>query len=129
MRSGLIQEFETKTSITEAGLVIDPDARAKVDLLKELIWRYVILDPAVVTQQHGQQVIICKLFEVFQEAATSEKKAKYFPSEFQRRLREAAESPNRVAIDFIAGLTEIQATRLYQRITGGNSGAALIAVV
>jgi dGTPase len=50
-------------------MVIDQSARAEVDVLKELTWRYVIERPALASQQHGQKKVIRELFETFMDAA------------------------------------------------------------
>lgn len=42
---------------------VDEQLRAEVDLLKQLIWHYVIHDPALATMQEGQKEIIDTLFD------------------------------------------------------------------
>ena len=49
---------------------IDADVEKEVNLLKELTWIYVIRNPALAAQQHGQKQLITSLFNIFRGAAS-----------------------------------------------------------
>ena len=101
--------------------------RREVALLKELTWHYVILNPSLATQQHGQKKIVTTLFETFLKASKTTAGQLLFPYAF-RELIEKCRSERqikRVVIDFIASMTERQAERLYMRLAGAKLGSIL----
>jgi dGTPase len=107
----------------------------QVDLLKELTWCYVINNPALAGQQHGQRRAIRTLFDVFVEAA-QDRKWSLFPPLFREEAKSLDErgfmTPARRArlvADTIAGMTDLQALRLYQRLIGLSQGSALDPIV
>lgn len=107
---------------------IDPECEKEVFMLKQLTWHYVILDPALVTQQFGQQEIIRRLFEIFQEAACIPKKRIIFPYAVRDELETApqnGELRTRIVTDFISGMSEMQAIHMYRRLTGHALGSVL----
>ena len=109
---------------------IDQVLEEEVRLLKELTWHYVIQNPSLRTQQHGQQEVIRGLFARYSDAA---KKRDYqmFPAgyqeEFERQQREGAGPGERARTiaDYIASMTEQQALKMYGRITGTSLGSVL----
>jgi dGTPase len=131
--AGLIKRYVYAVELTkparsgEEFLSIDPARHQEVLMLKELTWQYVILNPSLTTQQHGQRTIVRNLFEIFQEAAGKEKHRNIFPQAFREQLRQAANGRERTRIvsDFIAGMTEHQAIRLHGRLTGKALGSVL----
>jgi dGTPase len=117
------------------GIHIDPTFRTQVELLKELTWCYVIHNPALAGHQHGQRRAIRTLFEVFNEAA-EERRWSIFPAmvreeavELARRGELTAIRRIRLVADTIAGMTDQQALRLYQRVTGLSQGSVLDPIV
>ncbi len=111
---------------------IDPVRLKMVRMLKLLTWHYVILNPSLATQQHGQRMIIQTLFQIFHDAATS---GKYdmFPHAFRDAVKEAKESDSklvtRTVADLISGMTERQAVEMYQRLTGVSLGSVLDSIL
>lgn len=105
-------------------------------MLKQLTWHYVIKNPALATQQHGQRTIIRELFSIFRRAAIDrdEKNLDVFPIGVRENLEaiQASGRPaltqeaTRVIIDLIASLTEEQAIQVYHRLTGILLGSALL---
>jgi dGTPase len=114
------------------GLEILDDYLIQVTLLKELTWCYVINNPALAAHQYGQRRAIRTLFEIFLNAA-ERRDWTLFPFQFQEEanellLQEGEIAPARRArlvADTIASLTDKQALRLYQRLTGLSQGSAL----
>jgi dGTPase len=103
-------------------------------MLKQLTWHYVIKNPALATQQHGQRVIIRELFEAFYKAGTSTNpNTDLFPVSVKELLPdlptttpEANSALTRAILDFIASLTEEQAIATHHRIHGISPGSSLI---
>jgi dGTPase len=129
MTSQLIVHFLTGIHLTPTGsasapqvryaatLTIPPDLRFLCDLLKELIWFYVIDAPGLGSQQHGQARIVTELLEWHHDE----------PRLLPRDRRDEAKAPGgnllRAACDHVASLTESQAMSLHHRMSGIKSGA------
>jgi len=107
---------------------VTKEFRDEVLMLKELTWTYVIQDPALATQQVGQRNIVKTLFKTYSEAASDQRYRKIFPAFYQERLQEATGDSERcrICIDLIAGMTETQVQRIYERVTGTSSQSSLI---
>ena len=107
---------------------------AEIFMLKQLTWHYVIKNPALATQQHGQRVIIRQLFNAFYKAATrKDLNVDFFPISLQELLpavpARTSNDRNKLAraiIDFIASLTEEQAIATHHRIYGFRLGSSLM---
>jgi len=127
----LVGRYINGVQIVERGgkvrLEVNPQFIDEVMMLKELIWTYVIQNPALTTQQVGQRHMIQKLFSVYTEAAASSREAKIFPAYHRERLQETKSDAERVRIctDLIAGLTENQVHRIYNRLTGSANESSL----
>lgn len=109
-----------------ARVEVEQNQLDEIAMFKELTWTYVIEAPGLAAQQCGQRVIIEELYKVFEPAALGKSSDKIFPAFYRDRLREAGTESDRkrTCIDLIAGLTEIQAVAIHQRLTGlviGNS--------
>jgi dGTPase len=87
------------------------------DLLKELLWFYVIDRPAMASQQHGQARIVRELLNTV-HGNTDE----LLPPDRQEDLRDRSDVL-RVATNYVASLTEQDAEILFHRLTGGRLGA------
>lgn len=118
------------------GLDIPEEFLVQVALLKELTWHYVIHNPALAGHQFGQRRIIKTLFDIFYEAARNRRWV-LFPPHFQEEAEEALETQGdfapprcaRLSADTIASMTDQQALRLYQRLTGLSLGSVLDPIV
>lgn len=117
------------------GLEIPPELREQVELLKELTWCYVINNPALAAQQHGQRKAIRTLFEVFDEAAERGNWA-LFPPFFRDEGQKLAQETDwsalrraRLVADTIASMTDQQALRMFHRLTGTSQGSVLDPIV
>ena len=97
------------------------------DMLKELIWTYVINSPNLASQQAGQKKIVIDLFSVLTEPDG----VLLLPTHFrelldERLLRVGYENETlahlRVVSDYISSLTELQAYALHRRVTGVDPG-------
>jgi len=108
-------------------LTIDGKLEDEVAMLKELIWIYVIRDPALATQQIGQRHMIKHLFKTYVDAAESKESWSIFPTYYQERLEKttSSEERKRTCADLISGMTETQVSKIYNRITGNSADHSL----
>ncbi|MFD0553666.1 hypothetical protein ACFQ0X_34270 [Streptomyces rectiviolaceus] len=99
-----------------ARLVIPAERRAACDLLKELVWCYVIDRPALATQQHGKRRVVGELLRWSHDAP------ELLPRD---RAEELALHGDRLraAADHVASLTEDQALALHRRLSGTGLGS------
>lgn len=136
--STLIRNFVSAVQVQmregQLRIVIEKKRRAEIFMLKQLTWHYVIKNPALATQQHGQRVIIRQLFDAFYKSGTKiPPNSDLFPVSVRELLPAlpartliAKASLTRVILDFIASLTEEQAIATHHRIHGVNPGSSLI---
>lgn len=125
--SMLIGRFVKGTSVAGGKLVVQPDHRLQVEVLKSLTKLYVVGDPALATQQSGEIRIVRELFDIYWDALLHDS-----VSVFPARLREEAEMVGGLGItdqravrfvaDAIASMTEEEAIRTHQRLTGASLG-------
>jgi dGTPase len=123
-------ELKQPISGSERFVDISHSKQLEVKMLKALTWFYVIYNPALATQQHGQRKIIRDLFEIFSNAAVSEKdeERNIIPFAFQDEVSEARGDSRhivRVVTDLIAGMTEQGLVKLHRRLTGIDMGSIL----
>ncbi len=118
------------------GLDVPEDFSIQVALLKELTWCYVIDNPALAGHQFGQRKIIRTLFEIFSEAAR-QRQWTLFPPQFREEAEDVLQTHGdipparcaRLVADTIATMTDQQAVRIYQRLTGQSQGSVLDPIV
>jgi dGTPase len=109
-------------------LVIPRDARLMNDVLRDLLWIFVIEHPRMATYQHGQRRVVRELFEL--HAATVHRgraDTSLFPRHLQSDLRLLLEATDRadaepevlrIVADHIVAMTDDSAARLHRRLTG-----------
>jgi dGTPase len=135
MASALIAQYVTQVSVrNQENLHVDDQLKCEIFMLKELTWHFVILNPALATQQHGQRLVINGLFDVYKQALddSDDRSLRLFPRIYRDSLlslREKAPENKtaaiRTMIDMIASMTENQAIQLYHRLHGMSNGSVL----
>ncbi len=108
------------------------DEEIELELLQRLVWKYVITNPRLATQQHGQKKIIRELFEIYQEAIKNNR-INLIPSRFlkdgsiEKLLKDGEESQQkiRLAVDIVASMSESEAVLMYRRLTGLEQGSIM----
>jgi dGTPase len=124
IRSGLITRFINAPVIVEpdgqggARLEIPDDIQAEVATLKALDWFYVIESSAYRSQQQGFRRIVRELFQVFCEDSAGE----LIPNWLGAELDPDA-TPARRAADILGALSDVQALRMYHRLSGLTPGS------
>jgi dGTPase len=109
-------------------LMIPRDARLVDDVLRDLLWVFVIEHPRMATYQHGQRRIVRELFEL--HIATIEGPSRdvaIFPRDLQPELQrlldrvdetDARAEVLRLVADHVGQFTDDTAARLHRRLTG-----------
>ena len=102
-------------------VIIDRGLKCEVTILKELTWEYVILRPALATQQHGYEMVIRRLFDYFYEALSAGE-ARNLPARFRHTAEECGKMDEamaaRSAADVVSGLTDGEALQLFRTLSG-----------
>lgn len=108
----------------------------EVEILKELLWFYVIKNPALATQEYGQGQMIDRLFQIVVGAASENKPDRWniLPGRARELLSELGanasnEERQRIAVDTIAGMTEQQVLQMFHRLTGISPGSLFQPIV
>ncbi len=112
----------------EQDLAIPRDARLVDDVLRDLLWVFVIEHPRMATYQHGQRRVVRELFELHADAVhTSRADTSIFPRELQPELESLLDAADRakadievlrLVADYVGELTDDAAARLHRRLTG-----------
>jgi dGTPase len=94
--------------------------RFTVDVLKELLWFYVVPDARIATMQHGQQALLTRVFKHHVRAVETAE-FRIFPAERAALLRDRNDGRERLRLvaDYISGLTDAGALRLDARLRSG----------
>lgn len=101
----------------EGTLVVPDDRRLLCDLLKELVWHYVIGSSGLAAQQHGQGRIVRDLV-----LWCHEDPGRLLPPDRQEEARTHGDATRAIA-DHVASLTEPMATNLHGKLAGTALGA------
>jgi dGTPase len=109
-------------------LLIPTDARLVDDVLRDLLWVFVIEHPRMATYQHGQRRVVTELFELHAAAVQGPASdVAIFPRDLQPELlsllTEADREGSRPEVlrliaDHVSQLTDDAAARLHRRLTG-----------
>jgi dGTPase len=107
-------------------LHIPLEARLVDDVLRDLLWLFVIEHPRMATYQHGQRRIVSDLFELH-VTAVDDGDIAIFPRDLQPELEPLLEGTQsdgdrtmvlRLVADHVGQLTDDGAARLHRRLTG-----------
>jgi len=110
----------------ENDLAIPLEARLVDDVLRDLLWLFVIEHPRMATYQHGQRRIVTDLLELHVTAIEAADVA-IFPRDLQPELARLIEGTQddgsrtgvlRLVADHVGQLTDDGAARLHRRLTG-----------
>lgn len=137
--SAAVTNVQRATSMVDGELVVEPSVRLALEYLKELTWFYVINHPRLSGSQQGQRRIISDLHKWLCEWAQEcypeepehrEAKARRNLRRLPARFRDAIEDSknarrateesriSRAAVDYISGLTDLEAVKLHGDLGG-----------
>lgn len=128
--SSLIGRFVKATNCSDGSLDVPDGRQDEVRFLKAITWTFVISNPALAAQQHGQARILEELFEDLLLGAQKEPGGK--PDLLPHRARHLVEGgaePARVVVDTIGSLTEEEVLALHRRLRGLDGGTVLDPIV
>ena len=99
---------------------MQPTAYALLHLLKDFVMREVILRPELQTLQYKGQQVIIRLFEIF-----AENPHRLLPRDVlaQYEAGEGEAASLRAIADFIAGMTDVSAGKLYHKLLSPTAGS------
>lgn len=103
------------------GILTTPKVvRRRCYLLKEMVWANIINNEKVATLEHKAKKIVGALFKTYSDWEHFPRETEnMFPPDFQELL--AAEKENgvktRLACDYVSGMTDAYALRMYSRLT------------
>jgi dGTPase len=110
----------------------DRELDMELRMLKQLTWEYVVLNPSLGAQQHGEQRVVGELYDMFLDAACGG--GGILPVSARERLEainvdvpahQRETQYVRLAVDLVAGMTEEQAMRVHARLTGRQLGSVV----
>jgi dGTPase len=135
--STLIGNFISPVSVRApgdpSGPLLVPDAvEVQMRFLQDLVWRFVIHNPRLATQQRGQRKVISELFAVYRKAVLDGDQA-LVPAAYRHVLKKIHDGRGvggpdsvqvtRLAVDIVAGFTDKQAAVMFCRLTGSAFGS------
>ena len=132
--SSLITEFLTAFRLETSPkgvpqLIIDDEARRKVEALKVLVHVFVIHRPSMAETQLGQRGLIRDLFGYYWDVLDTARDVRILPMAYRDRLESGGgtdDEKSRLAVDLVSSLTEDSAYRIHERITGRSHTSALV---
>jgi dGTPase len=103
------------------------EAEDQVNILKQLTRIYVIENPALETQQHGQRQIVEVLFGIYLKAVREGDETGVIPPGYREEVEDADGDEERVRIvaDMISSMTEEQLQKTHRRLTGLSPGSVM----
>ena len=110
-----LSEFEHPLLRYQASM--SPVAVSLLKLLKKFVMNEVILRPELQALQYRGQKMILKVFEIYLHNG-----ARLLPAEVWEETQQG-NNPHRVLCDYISGLTDASATRIYNRLTTPSAGS------
>ena len=111
--STVLEKRNFKEPVIRHRVILEGMAKEFLNTLRNLVTVYVIKTPEVQTLEYRGQQIVMKLFEAFLSDPKRLLKTN-FSEEWQRATGECAKA--RVVCDYIAGMTDEYATRIYERL-------------
>jgi len=96
-------------------LLVDPLQRERCRVLKHVMFRLIVEDARVATLESKAERLVQALFQVFSNL--EDRTAFLFPDDFREQWERSDEAGKiRIACDYIAGMTDDYAERIYARL-------------
>ncbi len=112
--------------------------RLEVEVLKQLTWRYVIEKPSLAAQRHGHKAVVRGLFEVYMDAADSNRShaaITLLPARVREEVAliessaDADAARARIVCDAICSMSDDEAMRMHARLSGHTMGSIFDPIV
>jgi dGTPase len=133
-----VRDLRPKIVATRGGgfkLRVHPAAEAEIQLLKQIVRRFVIEEPAIGAQQLGQRRIVREVYDdLIEDVAQNRAKGtrlRYLPIKFRYLIDDKSDpvSNARLVADVIASLTERELIALHRRLRGESGGSVIDPIV
>lgn len=96
--------------------VIQEDAKVKCEILKSLVWELIITDERIATLRRKAENVVGTLLDEFTRWDIPGTFQMY-PDDFREKLAKANDEEKfRIACDYISGMTDMYALRIYARL-------------
>jgi dGTPase len=123
----------TITQRYEAALAVDPTQKLRNQILKEMVWIFVISHPRMATHQAGQRQIVKDPVEIYANLVYDDDEGVIdaFPRDTRERLQTLKRRADRtktdaevlrLVADHVSGMTDVYASMIHRRLTGRSSG-------
>jgi dGTPase len=125
-------QLRSSSNVKGWDLHIDPEIRIEIDILKSLLWYYVIDNRGLLSLRFGYTSLIESLFEQLRKAALGKRKnLRIFPEYFRAEMEMDDSEPTacRMIADFISTMTESQVVDLHHRLMGISFGNSLDQII
>ena len=106
-----------ETPLLDLQAVMSEDASKTLETLKEFVFKHVIKRPEVQTLEYKGQQMVLSLFEVLQDNPK-----RLLPLSTYEKYSESP-NPKRVISDYISGMTDSYATKLYHKLFSPDMGS------
>lgn len=112
-------------------IVIPRVLRIEIEFLQRLVWHYVIRNPRLATQQHGQREVVRRLFDIYLDGV-QRRDRNLLPPRYHEDLlalplpdRKSRPHPAevRLTVDIVSAFTDSQAVVMYRRLIGTAPGS------
>jgi dGTPase len=107
-------------------LVPDERQELKCNMLKCIVWELIINDERVATLQRKAETIVRRLYDEFTQFGDESRTKEMYPADFREKLAGAngdEVKEKRIACDYISGMTDAYAARMYSRLTESEAGS------
>ena len=106
-----------ETPLLDLRAVMSPEASNLLKVLKNFVFKNVIKRPEVQTLEYKGQQMVLSLFEVLQENPE-----RLLPASTYQKYSQS-QNPKRIICDYISGMTDIYATKLYHKLFSPDMGS------
>jgi len=113
----IINQNEFETPLLDLQAVMSEEASNLLQVLKDFVYKNVIKRPEVQTLEYKGQQMVLSLFEVLQENPE-----RLLPASTYQEYSKS-QNPKRVICDYISGMTDIYATKLYHKLFSPDMGS------
>lgn len=113
----IINQNEFETPLLDLQAVMSKEASNLLEVLKDFVFKNVIKRPEVQTLEYKGQQMVLSLFEVLQENPE-----RLLPESTYQEYTQS-QNPKRVICDYISGMTDIYATKLYHKLFSPDMGS------
>jgi dGTPase len=101
-----------KSEHLKYNIKLNSDGKRILKCLKDITWKYIIETPATQQLVKKGQIIVCHLFDVF------DKNHDLLPRNTQDKFKNKSVSSQRVICDYISGMTDRYALKMFDKIFG-----------